>query len=309
MTEIEKSPLQELADRANEEHRSCERTFRFALGHAMRAGDALNEVKELLTHGQWLPWLEENFEGSIRVAQTYMRLAKHRDELANTQNSAHLSIDAALKELAAPKPETVEEETEVLEALEAEMEQDFDKRVAEMRERSRAAEERHREQRRKNHGLMFMEASNHLSRARRELKKAVEVIRDVEFDKEGIELLAGENEAVQAMLELVRLALTGDSGTDWDAELAALEHKREYGGLRRVKAKPSENERNWSDWLSLFEEFRRQMWSVDMLGGMGYLCANWDEQTSNEVLDDIEMVERTLKAWKEKSRKNMRSAS
>jgi len=67
------------------------------LTSAILAGERLIEAKALVAHGQWLPWLEEHCELSVRSAQVYMRLAKN-----NTQPTAHLTIDAALEALAAP---------------------------------------------------------------------------------------------------------------------------------------------------------------------------------------------------------------
>jgi 16S rRNA G966 N2-methylase RsmD len=46
--------------------------------HAIRAGDALVAVKAQLKHGEWLPWLDANFDGSERTARVYMQLAKRQ---------------------------------------------------------------------------------------------------------------------------------------------------------------------------------------------------------------------------------------
>src|SRR6266851_3372493 len=67
------------------------------LTSAILAGERLIEAKALVAHGQWLPWLEEHCELSVRSAQVYMQVAK-----TNTQSAAHLTIDAALTALTAP---------------------------------------------------------------------------------------------------------------------------------------------------------------------------------------------------------------
>lgn len=95
--------LPELATSIRQEHHLAEQHAMQAVNHAMEAGRLLIEAKALCSHGQWLPWLADNFEGSARTAQAYMRLYENRDALANTQSSAHLSIDGALKLLAEPK--------------------------------------------------------------------------------------------------------------------------------------------------------------------------------------------------------------
>lgn len=76
---------------ANEEHRLAREAFGSTLQHAIAAGEALMAAKAQLPHGQWLPWLVANFEGSERTAQAYMRVA------ANPQTSADFdSIQKAL---------------------------------------------------------------------------------------------------------------------------------------------------------------------------------------------------------------------
>jgi hypothetical protein len=106
LSEIER--LDTLAARINAEHRACETAVNAALEHALTAGDLLLEAKSKCPHGTWQGWLEENFEGSVRTAQAYMRVAARRDEVeaAKTQSSAPLSLDGALKALSAPKEET-----------------------------------------------------------------------------------------------------------------------------------------------------------------------------------------------------------
>jgi ABC-type phosphate transport system auxiliary subunit len=68
----------------------------------------------------------------------------------------------------------------------------------------------------------------HLSRARQEMKAALQKVRDVQFSEEDIELLRSQNEAVQGMSRLLEAALSGDSDTDLDAELAELEERRQW---------------------------------------------------------------------------------
>ena len=99
-TAIEKA----LTARINDEHRAVEEAARSAVEHAIRCGEMLQEVKESLPHGAFGPWLRENFAGSKRTAQTYMKLFRGRDSLdAKTQHAADFSIRGALRELEAPK--------------------------------------------------------------------------------------------------------------------------------------------------------------------------------------------------------------
>jgi hypothetical protein len=119
MGEIEKN-LGQLAEEINAEHRAFVGTFQKTVEHGIRAGELLSTAKAECAHGTWLPWLEENFEGAARTAQEYMRLHNHRDEIrAKYADSAHLSIGAALKELAAPKDAPRPERPATLEEMES----------------------------------------------------------------------------------------------------------------------------------------------------------------------------------------------
>ena len=72
-------------------------------GEAILAiGQRLIEAKELLSHGEWLPWLNEKVEFSERTAQNFMRLAK---EFSNPQLVADLGARKALTLLALPPEE------------------------------------------------------------------------------------------------------------------------------------------------------------------------------------------------------------
>lgn len=95
--------LPELAADANREHAHCKAAFSDAVEHALTAGRLLLEAKVAVVHGEWLPWIEQNFDGGARTAQGYMRLAK---DSANAQRLAHLGIAGALRELSAPREAT-----------------------------------------------------------------------------------------------------------------------------------------------------------------------------------------------------------
>lgn len=65
-------------------------------------GQRLIEAKEMLPHGEWLPWLTERVDFSERTAQYYMRLAR---EWTNPQSIADLGATKAFKLLAIPSEE------------------------------------------------------------------------------------------------------------------------------------------------------------------------------------------------------------
>lgn len=111
MSEVELRKAEQLgtlAERINEEHRACEEAATEALRHAIEAGRLLQQVKASLPHGDWLAWLQANFEGSERTAQGYVRLHKLQGELAaqNRNGVAHFTLRGALKALATAKKPT-----------------------------------------------------------------------------------------------------------------------------------------------------------------------------------------------------------
>ena len=65
-------------------------------------GRCLIEAKEMLPHGEWLPWLNERVEFSERTAQKFMQLAR---EWANPNTLADLGASKALMLLALPEGE------------------------------------------------------------------------------------------------------------------------------------------------------------------------------------------------------------
>lgn len=100
--------LAALADRINAAHNAAESAARSTVEHAANAGRLLIEVKDLLWHGEFLPWLEKNTKVSPRQSQRYMKLAKNWPAIEGKYDAAsHLTIDGALRLLAPtekPKP-------------------------------------------------------------------------------------------------------------------------------------------------------------------------------------------------------------
>lgn len=107
------SDLDMLADKIRAEHEACEGAAESAVFHAIRAGELLAEAKRQVKHGEWLPWLAENFGFTRQWASSCMRLARSQMESA-------VSISSALKELAEPRDDGDEETDTPPEPTEAE---------------------------------------------------------------------------------------------------------------------------------------------------------------------------------------------
>jgi hypothetical protein len=75
------TPLAKLAAAANREHVKALSTATHAVEHAVRAGELLAKARDLCDAGQWTEFIESNFNGSLRTAQKYMRLARNIQQL------------------------------------------------------------------------------------------------------------------------------------------------------------------------------------------------------------------------------------
>jgi hypothetical protein len=74
--------LTELADGIRADLAGIEGDNRAALTKAIDAGEKLNQAKEQLEHGEWLPWLDANFALTDRMARNYMALAANRKRVS-----------------------------------------------------------------------------------------------------------------------------------------------------------------------------------------------------------------------------------
>ncbi len=77
MADERRNTLALLAKSANRSHRWAVASAGAAMRHVVAAGHAPVQARELCEEGGWLRWLRKNFEGSVRTAQRYMRVARH----------------------------------------------------------------------------------------------------------------------------------------------------------------------------------------------------------------------------------------
>jgi len=125
--------LPELADNINAEHRQAEAAINNGLQHALKAGQLLLAAKSHIEHGQWIPWLKKNFQGSGRTARAYTLLAKRwpaADGKLATRD-ATLSYRKAVRLLTASKAAPQDEAPLTIEALASEFQayqEDFNRR-------------------------------------------------------------------------------------------------------------------------------------------------------------------------------------
>jgi hypothetical protein len=99
-----KPSLSQLKRTANQEHARAFAAGKEMLEHALLAGEALIAAKdEVEKHGEWLPWLKENFEASEDTAENYMRLARNSEHVRNLPIE-EASLRGALNSIRALRP-------------------------------------------------------------------------------------------------------------------------------------------------------------------------------------------------------------
>jgi hypothetical protein len=76
MNDIEKSKLEKIATKINDHNYQLMQSARKTVEEAASIGILMIEAKEILPHGEFLPWIERKTKISIRTAQSYMSLTE-----------------------------------------------------------------------------------------------------------------------------------------------------------------------------------------------------------------------------------------
>ena len=145
-------------------------------------GRCLIEAKDMLSHGEWLPWLNERVEFSERTARNFMRLAR---EWTNRQTLADLGASKALTLLALPPEEREQfmEENNVIDMSTRQLEQAIKERdEAKAAAEHAAADQRAAEQARDKMAEDMRLLNARLSGAREEREQAIQDIARLEAE-------------------------------------------------------------------------------------------------------------------------------
>ena len=200
-------------------------------------GRCLIEAKDMLSHGEWLPWLTEKVEFSPRTAQNFMRLAR---EWSNTQTLADLGASKALALLALPadERETFLEEHNVVDMSARQLEQAIKERdEARSAAEHAAADQRAAEQARDKMAEDMRLLNARLSGAREEREQAIQDITRLEA-----ELAEVKARPVEVAVEtVVDQAAIDKARADAIAEMQAkLDKAKEAAAKARDKQKQAE---------------------------------------------------------------------
>ena len=145
-------------------------------------GRCLIEAKDMLRHGEWLPWLSERVELSERTAQKFMKLAR---EWSNPNTLADLGASKALILLALPEGErdSFLEENNVIDMSARQLEQAIKERdEARAAAEHAAADQRAAEQAREKMAEDMRLLNARLSGAREEREQAIQDIARLEAE-------------------------------------------------------------------------------------------------------------------------------
>lgn len=280
-------------------------------------GQRLIEAKELLPHGEWLPWLNEQVEFSERTARNFMRLAR---EWTNRQALADLGAAKALALLALPESEREEffsvthqvngEEKAVIDMTSREL-----KKVIKERDEARlAAEKAEMDAKHANMSRISMEkslneANRLLERAREDQGATASQVADLE--RQLAELKAAPVDV--AVMEVDQAALDkarAEGEAEKAAEIEALQAKLDKAKEAKEKAeeKRKEAEAALADAQDQLEAAAKAQKSAEAMAdpdvAMLKVCYEQEKNTFNVIRGlllkfqnrgDAESVEKTKK--------------
>jgi chromosome segregation ATPase len=201
----------------------------------------LLQIKASLSHGEWLPWLNDEIEsGRLEVkstqARVYMRVA------ANKQRGVYLpettSIRAALELLSDKEPdekqgELIDIETERQAREKAEQQAESERQRRESAERVLLeAQQRAREfgQESNERRLKIMDLEEQVIRLEKQPKPEPEIVEKIPDDYESVKRKAAESEKELAKLKAAQTKLVADQVKaklqGYQSEVDKMEHKK-----------------------------------------------------------------------------------
>ena len=100
-TEIADPELEclKLKKQINDNHRLAQTAMADAVDRAVLTGELLLQWKEQLPHGDFEPFVETHFDGSLRTARAYMQATKQLNALPKTARSAVLKQERSISGL------------------------------------------------------------------------------------------------------------------------------------------------------------------------------------------------------------------
>jgi hypothetical protein len=217
-----------------------------------------NTSTKALAHWRWRHTLDENNPDRFSLAEYARIVGRDRSQIGRYANGYKLWRDRDSQDLSISDAiERARRSTETAEALDAVAEahgvsvstasRSHRDEIREVREIARERSERRgtdraqeartaarqfreasdrrreiREERKDQLGVLVANARARLETARRGIIDAIELLRDADPSDDAREVLVADMERINITLQLLRNVLTGETGADWDAELARL---------------------------------------------------------------------------------------
>lgn len=263
-------------------------------------GLRLIEAKEMLSHGEWLPWLEERVCFSEKSAQNYMRVAR---EFPNPQLVADLGVRKALALLELPPSErdSFAEENDVIDMTSRELE----KAIRERDEARKTAEAAQADARSAEESRAKMEADMRAleeihrsaqegeAQAREALEKAEAELKElrarpvdvaVEVDQEAVEQARKEAVAgMQAKVDAAEKARKEAEQKRKDAEKALADAKKEAGANAAILSRAEKAEAELA-------EARRQLEAAAKSGAQSAIGSDGDLASFKLLFDQAQTL-------------------
>ena len=224
---------------------------RITLLCGIEIGRRLVEAKEMLNHGEWLPWLKRETEFSERSAQNYMKVFNTYGAAqlglfgpeTNTQTFADLPISKALALLSLPESEResfaeeVGAETLSVRDLEALVKE----RTAELEETARKLEEQAKSDASEIHDLQN-DLEDAIERREREEKARAEAEEQLRRIKQELDEIEKRPQAVVYERDEKAIAKAANEAADAEREKHLEEEKKLKAKIAELKEQAKKND-------------------------------------------------------------------
>lgn len=228
--------------------------YRNAKASILQIGRDLAEVKQMLQHGEWLPYLEK-LDISVSSAEKYIRYAA---EVADDSQLASLPYSAAMAMIALPEPERQKVQEQDLDGKSA---AEIKRLIAEVKAEKKRADDA---ERRADEGQKALDSTTEdLKRSIRELEERP-VIRETVAPDDYDEL----KESVEKLRE--ELLEAEDAAADAEERANAAVAQAQRAAMAQLDAAdPDEGQGDGrpslSDFIAICNDFQSKVWAVPFM--------------------------------------------
>lgn len=227
--------------------------YRNAKASIIQIGRDLSEVKQMLQHGEWLPYLE-GLNISVSSAENYIRYAS---EVADDSKLAALPYSAAMALIALPEPERQKVQEQDLDGKSA---AEIKRLIAEVKAEKKRADDA---ERRADEGQKALEmTSADLKRSLKELE-ARPVVRETVAPDDYDDLKESVVKLREELLE------AEDAAADAEERANAAVAQAQRAAMAQLDADPGDSQGDGrpslTDFISICNDFQSKVWAVPFM--------------------------------------------